>query len=510
MNRNMTLRLAGILVIFVLFWTHIVAQDNLALTTARLNARTGPGVAFDVLTTLPQSTTVAVLGRNNGGDWLLVRPVDSQAQAWIARAYVSLPDTLDVGALPVSDAAGGATLQEAAPSAEVPPVAAGSGGGLTISNLNVRSGPGTNNTTITKVLARTRVIIESRNEVGDWIVIRTPDNAIRGWVSTRYVNFDDDVSLHTLPISTEIAGQASASSVEEASPPVAPNTGPIEIPVIDPNSFTLPQGDVATLTQRLDAIPLFYNFNTGQVYNIFRNGKQLGNRPNVFMKVGDSVTAVQPFLIAYGEGNNYDLGTYGYLQDTINYFNTVSPRTGIANSFTNPSFAAFTGATAGSMLSTLFADRTFCVEQTPLSCEINLTRPSVGLILFGTQDIRIVDARNFRIQLAQMVEYMISQGVIPVLSTFHNNPSYYGADAVIFNNVIVDVSEAYGVPLINLWKATQPLPDNGVMLSDPVHLTMGWQNSYDLTGEENEYGVNMRNLVTLQALDQLRKTVLQG
>ena len=141
-------------------------------------------------------------------------------------------------------------------------------------------------------------------------------------------------------------------------------------------------------------------------------------------------------------------------------------------------------------------------------CEINLTRPSVGFVLFGTQDMRVLSPENFRIHLSQITEAMMFNGVIPVLSTFHSTESYYPDEAAIFNNIVVDVAQHYEVPLINLWKATQPLPTNGVNLADPVHLTQGVDNYYNFAGEETQYGVNMRNLLSLQALDELRNKVL--
>jgi hypothetical protein len=110
--------------------------------------------------------------------------------------------------------------------------------------------------------------------------------------------------------------------------------------------------------------------------------------------------------------------------------------------------------------------------------------------------------------MSQVMEAMIFNGVIPVLSTFHSTASYYPDEALVYNNIIVDISDEYDVPLINLWKATQPLPNNGVNLNDPVHLSQGDNNYYNFAGEENQFGVNMRNLLSLQALDELRNSIL--
>lgn len=484
----------AVLCILTISITSIIAQGDLALTTTIVNARSGPDVSYELVEQIPYGTTVALEARNETGEWLFVRVIDTGLKSWVTRSYLSIASTFDIMSLPVQAAHGTQTqsADQGAPAPADQVAVSGSGLGETITQLNVRTGSGTQNASFTSIPAGVKVAIESRNRIGDWIIVRTPDGETRGWVASRYVKFGDGVVLEALPISTEIIGATESEQALSDFNPV----------------ITLPEGETNELMQRLDSTPIFHNFGTTRVYATFRLGQAKGNRPNVFMKVGDSVTDSQPFMLAYGQGGGYNLGDYGYLQDTINHFAGVSPREGVVNSFTNRSFSAITGATSASMLDGLWADPTFCSGQSPLMCEINLTRPSVGFVLFGTQDMRVLQPFEFRINLAQIVEAMMFNGVIPVLSTFHNNNTYYGEEALTFNNIIVDVANQYDVPLINLWKATQPLPDNGTNPADPVHLTQGIDNYYNFTGEENVYGVNMRNLLTLQALDELRQNVL--
>lgn len=506
MNHSKTLRLISLLLIFVAVFSSIIAQEPQGTTTNRLNMRSGPSVDYAVVIKLPFPSTVTLLGRNDASDWLYIRSATNET-GWVSSAYVILGDGVNVMALPISqpqqDIDTTVETEVIEQPAQSTVVTSSSGSGMTISTLNVRVEAGTQYESLSKIAARTPVIIESRNEIGNWVLVRTPSNEHRGWVATRYVNFDDDVALVALPISTETIGQQPTQSEQPDQSVI------IEESRIDLSTIVLPEGDPSELHARLVSIPLFYQFETEQVRSIFRVGQQTGKRPNVFLKAGDSVTAAQPFMTAYGEGAGYDLGAYGYLQDTINYFSAVSPRAGIANSFTNSSLSAFSGATANAIMDTLWADPNLCAGETPLTCEIKLTQPSVGLVLFGTQDMRIIEAFEFRVHIESIVELMIDNGVIPVLSTFHNNPLYYGGNALIYNNVIVDVAEIYDVPLINLWLATQPLPDNGVLVSDPVHLSQGLDDFYSFIGDENVYGVNLRNLVSLQALDRLRINILQ-
>ncbi len=57
--------------------------------TQNLNLRSGPGVSFERLTTLPVGSRVTVLGRNGDGSWLYVRSKDD-LEGWVAASYVDL------------------------------------------------------------------------------------------------------------------------------------------------------------------------------------------------------------------------------------------------------------------------------------------------------------------------------------------------------------------------------------------------------------------------------------
>ena len=493
MKLRFHLCLAGVLLVLLVAGNSVIAQSGrLGLTTTIVNARSGPDVSFDLIMMYPHASTVVTLGRNEAGDWLFVREIESGVEAWVTTTYVSLPTGFDIFSLQVQGASPVQNIEQAQQVEAQASSGGAAGFGKTISLLNVRSGAGSDKASINGIDVNVRVVIEGRNRFGDWILIHNTDETIRGWVASRYVDFDEGVSLDMLPISTEIIGATQAQQT---------------LADFDPEA-TIPEGPTGVLADRLNNIPIFYNFGTARVFSTFRLGKDYDNRPNVFMKVGDSVTASQPFLVAYGQGGDYNLGDYGYLQDTINHFAGVSPRDGVANSFSNRSLAAITGATSSSMLDGLWADPGLCGGESPLMCEINLTRPSVGLVLFGTQDMRVIPPHEFRIHMSQIVEAMIFNGVIPVLSTFHSTTSYYGDEALVYNNIIVDIADQYDVPLINLWKATQALPNNGVKVNDPVHLSQGDNNYFNFAGEENQFGVNMRNLLSLQALDELRKNVL--
>jgi len=71
---------------------------------------------------------------------------------------------------------------------------------------------------------------------------------------------------------------------------------------------------------------------------IYAQGRQMGNRANVFSKVGDSITVSPVFLGPIGSGY-YNLHVYAGLQPVIDFY-SAQPARGEANSFSNPSLAA--------------------------------------------------------------------------------------------------------------------------------------------------------------------------
>ena len=69
----------------------------------------------------------------------------------------------------------------------------------------------------------------------------------------------------------------------------------------------------------------------------------------------------------------------------------------------------------------------------------------------------------------------------------------------------------YDLPLINLNRALEPLPDHGVNPADMIHLSVPPDGRVDLfTTEDLQYGFTVRNLVTLQTLQALLSAVNGG
>jgi uncharacterized protein YraI len=337
--------------------------------------------------------------------------------------------------------------------------------------LNVRSGPGTDNGRIGRLQPGTTIIIEGRNDDGDWIVIQTIDGSIHGWVAANYVDFDKNV-IDSLPLSATMFA-VPASPVKYANTPV---------------------GDM------ISGI-------SNRSRQIFLHGQSLGNHPNVFSKVGDSLTDTPYMFETIGWGH-YNLYEFDYLQPVISYFAEANARDG--NSFVNRSFAARAAWTTVEVLNPDMTDPAICLpDETPLACEYRVVKPSVALILIGTNDMALTPIGQYQINLQRIVNISIEMGVIPVLSTI---PDRLDEDVSAYNRIIRRTARNYAVPLWDLWGELQTLPNRG-RGDDNIHLSFppgNFDMATDFRVEHLQYGYVVRNLSALQVLDAIWRQALVG
>ena len=301
----------------------------------------------------------------------------------------------------------------------------------------------------------------------------------------------------------EVAWEPSPLPPETATPapvapvPPSPTTPPTNTPA--PTATAVPPPTVP-VALALNA-PASYIFPaTAHASQIFLQGKNLGNRANVFALVGDSNTDNPNFFAPFDTGN-YTLGPYAYLQDTINYFR---------GSFGQHSPAAVGSFSTARALDPAYADPARCLPgETPLACEYRLQRPSVVLILIGTGDH--LDWANFEGRYRRILDFTLAQGIVPVLMTIADDldSQEQGAPYQFTNNVIRRVSADYDVPLLDLRRVVDLLPNHGCGPDGFHYNTPPDGRSADFTGDHLLYGYPVRNLTALFALDELRRSVLQ-
>jgi hypothetical protein len=273
--------------------------------------------------------------------------------------------------------------------------------------------------------------------------------------------------------------------------------------------------DQAAMEERLKDVPILFNMDTPEVAEIFARGQEVGNRADVFTKVGDSNTTNGDFLLAVGmDAEEFcKLGDYDYLQETIDYFSATAPIPGFNNSFIAYSIAAQEGLSSAAALDPLWSNNGNCQRsEGPVACEYRLKKPAVSIIMLGLMDSRYGEPESFRENLEKIVQTSIEMGVIPVLTTFVVQPDStvlnYG-HSLEMNVASVEIAEEYGTPVINLWAAAQSLPGYGVG-PDRTHLAHKVGEFCSFDGAEQQYGGTLRNLLTLEALDELRVNILDA
>ncbi len=298
------------------------------------------------------------------------------------------------------------------------------------------------------------------------------------------------------PMPQAAATETSVGPAAEVLPVATATQAPTDTPTSTPS---LPPTATPTLTPSGPLAALFVPA-TAHASEIFLQGQSFGNRPNVFALVGDSNTD-NPNFFAPFESGNYSLGEYAYLQATIDFFR---------GSFAQHSPAAVGSFNTSKVLDPAYADPARCLSgETPLACEYRLQRPSVALILIGTGDH--LDWPNFEGRYRRILDFTLAQGIIPVLLTKADDleSKEQGAPYEFTNNVIRRLGQEYDLPLLDLRRAVEGLPNRGCVADGFHYNTPPDGRSADFTGDHLNYGYNMRNFTALMTLDELRRQVLQ-
>jgi hypothetical protein len=357
----------------------------------------------------------------------------------------------------------------------------------------LNSAPAFNVAMIAVIPPGTFAQVIGRSPDNEWYAVITLDRG-SGWVYRTDVYALEDLS--TLPV-------IQPPPYETLVPPTATAT---PIATLVPTPVLL--GDVQGMVNRLRATPILYNFNTQAVRAIFQHGREIGNRAEVFTVIGDSNSTNGDFLVPIGAiSQNYcEYGNFSYLVDTVNFFSTPINELG-RNSFTHDSITSERGFNTAAAFDPFWATNACVTDEAPLVCEYRTTRSSAVIIMVGGIDITTMNAFTYYQNMVRIVETSMSYGVIPVLTTFVVIPGRnVWQKSLEFNMMLLDIADLYDVPVINLWAAAEPLPDHGIG-PDRTHLRAQIGRYCDFDGAQTQLGGTLRNLLTLQALDTLRREV---
>ncbi|MDH3199378.1 MAG: SGNH/GDSL hydrolase family protein [Myxococcales bacterium] len=219
-------------------------------------------------------------------------------------------------------------------------------------------------------------------------------------------------------------------------------------------------------------------------------------RDDAFAKMGGSSVASKAFLYCFATPY-VDLGDHADLQETIDQF-----RTGRRNSFNRQSLAA--GVSWN--LRYVIGGRPAHFRE-----EIDATRARWALIFFGGNDAQNQNERVYARRLVYLVEQLAAMGVVPVLGSASPRRNKT-KDRWIqrFNAITRAVATHWYLPHVDYHGAMSELPRKG-LARDGVHPNVlgrgGVRRACQLTEKGLRYGNNLRNFLTLEMLDALRRVV---
>jgi hypothetical protein len=281
------------------------------------------------------------------------------------------------------------------------------------------------------------------------------------------------------------------------------------------STFSL--GASAAEWEELPVVPTLEPPVLGHLEKVANRGAAYGNRPGVFAKIGDSITASPSFLQGLA-CRAPRLGTWSELRGTLGFFGQTAVPPGVeeagcpvSNSYSRLGVAAVGGWRAVDALAPR-ESLPECQGLPAVSCELQVLRPSVALIMFGTNDLEEFTAVEFRRDLARLVRLVANAGTIPVISTIPPRAQpRFSPRVARFNAEIAALAENRALPLWNFWRqmVAPGVPGSGLSI-DGVHPSALCPpcTAVDFRPGGLRYGYDLRNLGALLVLDRLRREVL--
>jgi N-acetylmuramoyl-L-alanine amidase len=189
LKKNVTFLLSILLLLTLVFGTSLPVGANSVKTAtvdvSILNVRSGPGLQHTRTSQVTRGQILPVLGEQPG--WVQVS-LSSGGSGWVSANYVTIKTTASVVQQP--------SLQAK----------------ITVSVLNVRSGPGTSYSRLTTITAGT--VVPVIKQQGNWLQVRLASGQT-GWITGQYTQVTQVASS---------GGQAPVSNTPAAPAPVKPET----------------------------------------------------------------------------------------------------------------------------------------------------------------------------------------------------------------------------------------------------------------------------------------------
>jgi hypothetical protein len=222
-----------------------------------------------------------------------------------------------------------------------------------------------------------------------------------------------------------------------------------------------------------------------------------------FIKIGDSITVSGNFLYCFS-GDHVDLGKYAALEKTLLHFHAGADA-GL-DPFARRSHAAGVGWSAFQALDG---------KPPVMIAEENALNARFAVVMFGTNDMEMGKPRRFSRDLADIVDRLVKRGVVPILSTIPPRGDRHDRNALVpeYDAAIRHLAEARQIPLVDYHHALMAAPHHGLG-HDGIHPSVYkgplGRSPCDFSGKGLGYGFNLRNMLTLQALDRSWRALHTG
>ena len=264
-------------------------------------------------------------------------------------------------------------------------------------------------------------------------------------------------------------------------------------------------GEAPTHASGLEAsVPALDAATVAHVRQVFEAGEHAGNHPDVFAKIGDSITESGSFLGDIGHGW-IELASYGRLQSVVHFFSRHAFSSDHEdNSFSRGSQSATAGWTTEDLLDG--------AEHCPIEQELASIHPAFAFVMIGTNDAARGGLPHFEHNLMTVLDRIEAHHTVSILSTIPDEPT--GAETAhavaAINTIIAHAAASRHLPFVDLHAAFSGLPNHGLS-SDHIHPSVFVQGSDTkaavFTARALAFGYNVRNLTSLIALEHLMQTL---
>ncbi|MEM1418213.1 MAG: GDSL-type esterase/lipase family protein, partial [Myxococcota bacterium] len=226
-------------------------------------------------------------------------------------------------------------------------------------------------------------------------------------------------------------------------------------------------------------------------------------RDDVFAVMGGSSSVSRAFMACFA-GDEWDLAGFAdELGATVAFFRGGNAGGTSPYSRGRSSEAARVGWSLRNVLGG---------TPTRIQREVRAISPRYALLLFGGNDVEGRNPRVWGRRLETAIGQLVSAGVVPIVGATlpRNDVDFMDAWAQRYNVVSRGIAEAWGVPYVDYYDAVHRLRGRG-LARDGVHpnvLRDGRRGRGCVLSDEGlRFGHNVRNLLTLRALEAAREVV---